>query len=390
MQMNEPPLTDRRDKTKEHETYSLLIMISTPKKAEDMANYALANGAAGAFFSYARGTLPGHILAMLGLAGVRRELVVLAVPHRRAGSLLEEINETFNLKEKMGGIAYLLDLEHPLRRPAETDSDPYSVVAAIVNEGEGEEVVEHVRQSHPVGASILQASGSANHSRKTFDFEIVESKEIVLIITKKHLCKKVYQTIHDALRTELPGRGIIFSTDIGAVAGILEKDQELRSREEYPGGGYADAEQYPEDSYHPRDRHSEDGYEDAEPDDAGVLREGEPGRPGKTAEQGESYQVAVLALVDRGHTEEIVRLSEEAGGHGATIMRGRFASHKSHGFFSHSDETEKEAVIMIAPRETARTVLHRLQQYAAEHRERPVILTWVCVHSFDKFSYGTV
>ena len=70
MQMNEPPLTDRRDKTKEHETYSLLIMISTPKKAEDMANYALANGAAGAFFSYARGTLPGHILAMLGLAGV--------------------------------------------------------------------------------------------------------------------------------------------------------------------------------------------------------------------------------------------------------------------------------------------------------------------------------
>jgi hypothetical protein len=83
---------DRNQST--HELYSLLIMISTPKKVEEMANYALANGAVGAFFSYARGTLPNHILSILGLANVKREIAVLAVPSSMASSLLDNINRT--------------------------------------------------------------------------------------------------------------------------------------------------------------------------------------------------------------------------------------------------------------------------------------------------------
>ena len=110
---------DRNQST--HELYSLLIMISTPKKVEEMANYALANGAVGAFFSYARGTLPNHILSILGLANVKREIAVLAVPSSMASSLLDNINRQFNLAEKLGGIAYLISLE---KTSTESDDEP--------------------------------------------------------------------------------------------------------------------------------------------------------------------------------------------------------------------------------------------------------------------------
>ena len=172
------------------EKYSLLVMISTQKKVEKMANYALANGANSAFFSYARGTLPNHILLALGLANVKREIAVLSVPNSMAAILLDRINQKFDLAEKMGGIAYLITREKTMTRPDVDRDHTYSAIVTIVNEGEGEDVVTNVRRKYYVGATILHASGSADHSRKTFDFEIVPSKEIVLIITKKSLVKQ--------------------------------------------------------------------------------------------------------------------------------------------------------------------------------------------------------
>lgn len=349
---------DRNETTKE--TYSLLIIISTPKKVEDMANYALANGAVGAFFSYARGTLPNHLLSVLGLANVKREIAVLAAPSNIAASLLNDINHQFNLTEKMGGIAYLIGLERTMKIAADPEHT-HSMIATIVNEGEGEDVVEHVRRNYHVGASILHAVGSANHSEKTFDFEIVPSKEIVLMITRKNLREAIYRTIHDSLRTELPGRGVIFSTDIDMVAGIFEKDRK-------------------QDRVH-EDNEKAIGYK---------TTSESPATPGvrDMDEQDQSHQIAVLALVDRGHTGDIVRLAEAAGNRGATIMRGRFTEQKSRGFLSHTGDIGKEAVIMVATKETAIAIMQQLRRYIAEHNELSVLLTWMRVHSFSRFSYG--
>jgi nitrogen regulatory protein PII len=264
---------DRNQST--HELYSLLIMISTPKKVEEMANYALANGAVGAFFSYARGTLPNHILSILGLANVKREIAVLAVPSSMASSLLDNINRQFNLAEKLGGIAYLISLEKTSTESDDEPEDTYSMIATIVNEGEGEDVVEQVRSSYPIGASILHALGSVNHSKKTFNFEIVPSKEIVLIITRKNLCEAIYRKIHDSLRTELPGRGVIFSTNIDKVAGIFEKNRET--------------EKVITENYN-KLMNSESCATSSDLPPAPTANE--------TAEQDKTHQIAVLALVD--------------------------------------------------------------------------------------------
>jgi nitrogen regulatory protein PII len=347
------------------ELYSLLIMISTPKKVEEMANYALANGAVGAFFSYARGTLPNHLLSVLGLANVKREIAALAVPNSMATSLLDNINRQFNLAEKLGGIAYLISLEKTTAGIDDEQEYKYSMIATIVNEGEGEDVIEHVRRNYHVGASILQALGSVKHSKKTFDFEIVPSKEIVLIITRKNLCEAIYRTIHDSLRTELPGRGVIFSTNIDKVAGIFEKNRETEKMIAEDDSKLTDSE--------PCETNSE------------LLPEP---TVNETAEHDKTHQIAVLALVDRGHTGDIVRLAETVGSRGATIMRGRFTEHESRGFLSQTGDIGKEAVIMVANKETALAILRQLRLYAATHTDEHILLTWMRIHSFSRFSYG--
>jgi hypothetical protein len=108
----------------------------------------------------------------------------------------------------------------------------------------------------------------------------------------------------------------------------------------------------------------------------------------ETAEQDKTHQIAVLALVDRGHTGDVVRLAETVGNRGATIMRGRFTERESRGFLSQTGDIGKEAVIMVATKETALAILRQLRQYAATHADEHILLTWMRIHSFSRFSYG--
>ncbi|HHW93478.1 MAG TPA: P-II family nitrogen regulator [Clostridiaceae bacterium] len=360
--------TDNHNK-KIREMYSLLIMISTPKKVEEMANYALANGADGAFFSYARGTIPNSILSLLGLAGIKREIAVLSVPKSIASPLLGDLNQRFNLAEKLGGIAYLVSLEQT-KAPIDNDLErTHSVIATIVNEGEGEDVVEYVRRRFHVGATILYASGSADHSKKIFNFEIVPKKEIVLMVSKKNFCEAIFRTIHDSLRTELPGRGIIFATDLDEVAGIFEKDRRSDKT-------FIETENVQSTGSIIHNAESE------------TLPSADSNKLSKTGIRDVPHQIAVLVLVDRGHTGAIIRLAEAVGSRGATIMRGRFKEQESRGFLSHTGDIGKEAIIMIASKETALDILRQIHQYTATHPELHILLTWMRIHSFSRFSYG--
>ena len=201
---------------------AILSIISTPKRTEAMALFALEHGADSALFINASGTISGNLLNLLGLSSVKRSLAVLRVDIEESVELLRKIEDQFTLSRSMGGIAWIQNPATAVPPP----STEYSMVVAIVNAGEGRLVVEQARRSHPVGASILEAVGSADHTRKTFNFEIVPEKEIVIIISKTEECRAVRDTIYQALRTEKPGRGVLYTTGINAVSGIYQHNDD--------------------------------------------------------------------------------------------------------------------------------------------------------------------
>lgn len=319
----------------------LLTIISDPGKADIMARYAMENGALTAFHFYAHGTVPGHLLAFLGLSGVRREMICLTVQKELGVVLMDELCGHFHIGRELNGIAFLLTLDGE----EDKDSKPsdYTMLAAVVSEGEGEYVVESARRCHPVGATILKALGTADHSRKTFDFDIVPQKELVLIVSPSCQVEALYRAVYRELQTEDPGRGILFSFGLDRVAGLL---------------------------------------------DVGASRKKaiSPDCEGGPVIQTESGRVALLALADRGHTDRVMGVVEACGGTGATILHCRMASSESTGWYSRLADPEKELALIITDPRTADRMAGEFSAPSGETQGTPLPIGRLKVSRFLKFS----
>lgn len=318
---------------------SFLTIIAHHGKAGHMARFALENGALAAYHSYAHGTVPGHILSLLGLSGVRRELVTLPVPRDLGPQLLDRLCQEFHIDKETNGIAFLQSGE--MKGPDEPPSE-YVLIAAVVNEGDGEYVVESARKSHPVGASILRALGSADHSKKTFDFDIIPQKEVVLIVAKSCYLDKLYKAIYEEMASEAPGRGILFTMALDQVAGMLDTALDC------------DDEEDPDNSPVPQD----------------------------TA----SGQNALLIMTDRGHSAEIVVSVEQCGGTGATIIHFRRTDTGSRGWYGPLGDLEKELVLTITSPGTADCITDELLRSFKKETDRPLSIGSLPVMHFIKLS----
>ncbi len=299
-------------KSLSHEAKSLLTIISNPGKTDQMARFALQNGALSAYHCYAHGTVPSHLLSLLGLAGVRREMVTLTVPKTQGLRLLNHLCEHFNIGKETHGIAFLQNMDD-----GETDRGDYeyALIAVVVNEGVGEDVVDSARKSQPVGATILKALGTADHSKKTFDFEVNPQKELVLIIARTCHVNALRQSILDGFDLDEPGHGIFFSLALDEVRGILDMVPEC----------------------------------DGDPTE-------ETPAPGS-----QNDHTALLVGVDRGHSHDIVSCSESHGGTGATILHFRRTEPYSQGWYGRLGDLEKELVLIVAKKELALEIEDSLQ-----------------------------
>ena len=321
----------------EAESLSLLTVISSPGKANSMASFLLEQGALAAHHFNAHGTVPGHLLSLLGLAGVRRELVSLALPQSKGHALMDALCRQFKIGSDSNGIAYLQNLEG-------SSEAAFTMIAAVVNEGVGEDLVDSARRSQPVGATILKALGTADHSHKSFDFEIIPQKELVLIISRSCHAAKLSQAIYEAMRTDQPGRGILFSYSLERVEGILDMA--------------SPCPEIPESQTPPS--------EDPVPADQDF--------------------VALVAAVDRGHTGEIVESMERSGGTGATILHCRKTDADTKGWYSRLGDLEKEIVLILAPRAVARRIKEDLIANFHGEGRRPIVLAKLAVNEFRKLT----
>ncbi|NLZ66989.1 MAG: hypothetical protein GX910_05005 [Clostridiaceae bacterium] len=350
---------------------AILSIISTPKRTEAMALFALEHGADSALFINASGTISGNLLNLLGLSSVKRSLAVLRVDIEESVELLRKIEDQFTLSRSMGGIAWI---QNPATA-APPPSTEYSMVVAIVNAGEGRLVVEQARRSHPVGASILEAVGSADHTRKTFNFEIVPEKEIVIIISKTEECRAVRDTIYQALRTEKPGRGVLYTTGINAVSGIYQHNDDYSTFAE------------------PHHLKSKTGVcekdlivDEKATSQKDLLNEQDVKSTSASSESPKTPQyVGLIAVTDRGHAADIVACAEAAGGRGATIMHGRETSSPFDSWLDKLAQSTRDSVIIISEEKTAQAILSELKA----NKLAPYLRTFVFdVRDFRLFSYG--
>ncbi|NMA94631.1 MAG: P-II family nitrogen regulator [Clostridiales bacterium] len=183
-----------------------------------------------------RGTVKSHVLELLGLDQVKKEIVILIAHKSLEGVIHEVITEKFHLEKPNHGIAFSVSLNEVVgqeefdpstvkRISGGKDDMEYESIFTIVERGLGQEVVDNATAAGARGATIINARGSGIHHDTTFfSMRIEPEKEIVMIIIEKDKSEKIIDAIKTSMDLEKPGKGIIFSMDINRVSGIVKED----------------------------------------------------------------------------------------------------------------------------------------------------------------------
>ncbi|NLC89988.1 MAG: hypothetical protein GX681_08020 [Clostridiaceae bacterium] len=329
---------------------AMLLLIVPPGRAEAIALFALEEGAGSATVFSGHGTVPKPILRMLGLDEVRRELILITLSKQEAASeLLHKIRDTGHFSEKNIGIAFiqpLLDITEKKDNPPagnreiETTETNYRALITIVENGEGHAVVDIARENGAVGATIISAMGSADHSAHIFDFDINPRKDLVLLISNKEKADSLQEALLAAFRTSTPGRGIIFSLYVSETLGIM---------------GHENAEQL-------------------------LSRARAVAAP--------SPHTALFVMVNRPKTKDIIQACEAAGNMGASIMHGRGIRHtdKAGSFFRESFDVERNMVLMVIKKEQEEEILQILRALDKSDPAYALSVSASYALNFSKFS----
>lgn len=97
----------------------------------------------------------------------------------------------------------------------------FSLIVAIVSKGFCDVVISASKQAGAEGATIINARGSGIHEQDTFlGVAIQPEKEIVLILVKKAIRKKVMREIVKNCGMTDEGRGMVFSLPVDEIGGI--------------------------------------------------------------------------------------------------------------------------------------------------------------------------
>lgn len=317
---------------------ALLGLIVAAGKAERMARFALDRGASRAFVTRAHGTVPGKVRRLLGLDDVGRDLMLLTLPTRADGvRILHDLEEQFHLRDKYAGVAFLQPVL-PARRSAfvtaETSEHPYRILITIVDRGEGKTVVDLARRltDDPLGASLVDALGGADHSRKVFDFEISPEKDLVIMLLSTAHCLRLQPALTDALVKSDVGRGVIFSFEAIEAAGLS------------------------------------DTARDESWDIEAVSR---------------ADHLTLLTFVRRGHIRDVVAAAESAGCTGATIIHGRNVTEQT-GLLASCRDTERDLILFVIEPELKEAVVNAFRTLAESHPDYSMSVLSALTRGFAK------
>ena len=191
-------------------------------------------GISGGTILLGSGTINNKILEFIGLADVRKEVVIMAANKETMNSALNKLDEEFKFEKPNHGIAFTTSISNIIGtrnckcdkgiEQRGGDKTMYNSITVIVDKGNAEKVIDAATKAGSQGGTIINARGSGIHeTSKVFAMEIEPEKEIVLILSKIDKTDDIVSSINAELKIEEPGNGIIFVQNINKTYGLYEE-----------------------------------------------------------------------------------------------------------------------------------------------------------------------
>ena len=182
-----------------------------------------------------KGTVKNHLLELLGLYEVKKEIILMIAKSHLENQIHEELTQEFHLDKPNHGIVFSSSINKILglkdsniidsqRKQGGTLDMDYEVIFTVVNNGFAEEVVDVAVKAGAQGGTIIHARGS-NLEEQTmfFSISIDPEKEIVMILAEKDKSLDVMNSIKNIINIDDLNKGMIFSLDVNKTSGLYKE-----------------------------------------------------------------------------------------------------------------------------------------------------------------------
>ncbi|MDO5725507.1 MAG: P-II family nitrogen regulator [Tissierellia bacterium] len=207
----------------------LAMFIVDSNKAPRLTKYLREIKAPGWTAFLGEGTAKSGLLRTLGLADLRKEIIITISNSKTIESICQKVSEKFNFDKPNAGIAFTIALEnvfgirnYNLDTEKEEVEMTHKAIFTIVDNGKSRKVLQAAESAGSTGGTVIHARGSANENTKMlFNIPIQPEKEIVLNIARTENADSIVETIRRELDIDSPGAGIIFTVDTQETFGLL-------------------------------------------------------------------------------------------------------------------------------------------------------------------------
>ena len=210
--------------------YTLICCVVNAGEAEKTIKHAQKYGIQDGMVSFGKGIVSSHLLQILGLNEVRKEVIRMIIKDDLASAALKGISSDMQLHKPNHGIAFSMpkgelmgnsDKPKNNAEAVEVKNKMYNIIYAVVDRGDAEEVIEAATEAGARGATILNArSAGIGEEKMFFNMKIVPEKEEVFIITKIEAKDAIVEAMKKRMKLEGPGHGLLFVMDVNEAYGL--------------------------------------------------------------------------------------------------------------------------------------------------------------------------
>lgn len=213
--------------------YLMLTLILSDSQCHKCIHIARGKGIRGGIVTLGRGTVSSSVLNLLGIKNQKRDIINFLLKADKAKEMLDCFTSELQLHNPGYGIAFtspVIMSNHRKEQNAaqgmeEEGMHMYKKLTVVVDRGMGEEVMDIARKAGVRGGTIMHGRGvGAEYTEKLFGVEIEPEKELVLMLIPNDLVDKVIDALHQELKLDEPGKGILFVEPVVDVRGLFESN----------------------------------------------------------------------------------------------------------------------------------------------------------------------
>ncbi len=216
----------------------LLVLITHTRFAEKASKMFSKTAMPMHYKTHAMGTASNEMMDILGLGSSDKNMIATILPKELAEEVLAKLHKELKMGSVNSGIAFTARLSgisklivrmynstganFEERKDEESVSETnYSMIAAIVNPGYSEEVMNAAREAGAGGGSVIHSRRIADERTVvSWGLDIQEEKEIVLIVTNNETKLPIMQAIGKACGVHSDAKGFVLSLPIESVIGL--------------------------------------------------------------------------------------------------------------------------------------------------------------------------